>query len=45
MGWKINVVDDFNKRYLITTGNGSPGFEPSAVVCLTLLLGYLAATL
>jgi hypothetical protein len=38
MGWKINVVDDFNKRYLITSGNGSAGFEPSAIFCLTILV-------
>jgi hypothetical protein len=36
MGWKINIVDDFNKRYLITSGSGAQtiGFEPTTLVLI-----------
>jgi len=38
MGWKINIVDDFNKRYLITSGKG---VKNSALVIQTLLASLL----
>jgi hypothetical protein len=46
MGWKINIVDDFNKRYLITAGNRSTGFKPTTfVIVVSAFLAWMRTVL